>query len=156
MISSQSINILKNAPSVASTVGQNIAFLAANGAVPWLNTLSTAVKPSVTQRYQNKAAPHIIFFLVDDWGYNDCGYQSSWLNWTTPNIDKLMHAGVRFTHYYTHELCGPSRAALLTGRYAARFGMNGDTQDIVELPHSEFTLGQEMQSAGYRTNLIGK
>ena len=110
----------------------------------------------MTQRYENKAAPHIIFFLVDDWGYNDCGYQSSWLNWTTPNIDKLMQAGVRFTHYYTHELCGPSRAALLTGRYAARFGMNGDTQDIVELPHSEFTLGQEMQSAGYRTNLIGK
>jgi len=97
LTSSQSINILKNAPSVASTVGQNIAFLAANGAVPWLNTLSTAVKPSVTQRYQNKAAPHIIFFLVDDWGYNDCGYQSSWLNWTTLNIDKLMQACTNIT-----------------------------------------------------------
>eukprot|EP01034_Spumella_vulgaris_P023024 gene23024-29212_t len=97
-----------------------------------------------------------MIFLVDDWGYNDIGYRSTYMNWTTPNIDKLANNGIKLGNYYTHELCGPSRAALLTGRYATRFGMHGSDKDIVEVPLAEVTLAEELKSAGYRTYLIGK
>ncbi len=93
---------------------------------------------------------------MDDWGFNDAGYQSTYLNWTTPNIDKFMLSGIRLGNYFTHELCGPSRAALLTGRYATRFGMHGNTVDTIELPLAEVTISEELKSAGYRTNLVGK
>eukprot|EP01034_Spumella_vulgaris_P035511 gene35511-43782_t len=95
-------------------------------------------------------------FVVDDWGFNDAGYQSTYMNWTTPNIDKLANGGIKLSNYYTHESCVPSRAALLTGRYALRFGMHGESNERIELPLTEVTLADELKSAGYRTNHVGK
>lgn len=143
-----------NDPQVPNNDGQKEAFDAAGGIVPWRD--SDVEARNITQKYSYSGAPHIVFFFVDDWGYNDAGFQSTYMNWTTPNIDALMRKGIRLTNYYTHETCVPSRAALMTGRYAGRFGMNEGSSEIQELPLSECTLGEEMKSAGYETYLIGK
>jgi len=82
---------------------------------------------SIEKVYHTKLQPNIVFFLVDDWGYNDFGLTSiNHLQGTTPNIDRLAKEGIRLTNYYTYELCTPSRAAFLTGRYAFRFGLQGN------------------------------
>ena len=53
--------------------------------------------------------PNIVFVLVDDWGYNDVGYRSSYLSWTTPTIDKLASEGIKLENYYTSYYCMPAR-----------------------------------------------
>jgi arylsulfatase B/arylsulfatase I/J len=126
---------------------------AAGGVVPWL---TDEFSRATSQLYSHSKAPNIVLFVVDDWGWNDVGYQSTYLDWTTPNIDKLASKGIKLTNYFTHELCVPSRAALMTGRYALRFGMNGAEGDSEELYLSEVTMAEELKSAGYRTNLVGK
>ena len=65
--------------------------------------------------------PNIIFILADDLGIGEVGCYGSDNN-KTPNIDKLAKNGLKFTHAYTAPLCGPSRALILTGRYAFRTG----------------------------------
>ena len=57
----------------------------------------------IEQRYFPENPPHIIFVLVDDWGWNDIGYRSSYMNWTTPTIDKLADQGVKLENYFTHK-----------------------------------------------------
>jgi len=49
----------------------------------------------------NPTAPHIVFVLVDDWGINDPGWKSSYLSWTTPNIDRLAAEGIKLDNYYS-------------------------------------------------------
>lgn len=83
------------------------------------------------------------------------GYRSTYLNWTTPTIDRLASEGVKLENYFSSYLCVPARGALLTGRYPIRLGL-WKSSDGAELPLSEVTLGQEMQSAGYRTYMVGK
>jgi arylsulfatase A len=68
-----------------------------------------------------KAQPNIIFILADDLGIGDVSAYGSDNN-KTPLIDKLALEGIRFTNAYTAPLCGPSRARILTGRYAFRSG----------------------------------
>ena len=77
------------------------------------------------------------------------------MNWTTPTIDRLAAEGVKLENYFTYYTCVPARGALLTGRYPVRYGL-WESYSAVELPLSEVTLGQEMQSAGYRTYMVGK
>jgi arylsulfatase A-like enzyme len=125
------------------------------GTTPWINISISekTAKPIVDEIYSYSAAPNIVFFLVDDWGMNDIGYHSTYMNWTTPNIDSAIRQGITLDNYFTHERCIPSRAALMTGKYAARFGMHG--ADLkVELPIAETTLAEELKSAGYRTYLM--
>ena len=121
---------------------------------PW--TLNTA-QYDIEHKYAYPKAPHIVFILVDDWGYNDVGYRSTSMTWTTPTIDKLASEGVILNNYFTHESCAPSRGALMTGRLAIRLGLQGAADDFgPELPLAEVTLAQELKSAGYKTYLIGK
>ena len=62
---------------------------------------------------------------------------------------------MKLENYFSSYLCVPARGALLTGRYPIRLGL-WKSSDGAELPLSEITLGQEMQSAGYRTYMVGK
>lgn len=57
----------------------------------------------------SSSSPNIVFVLVDDWGYNDVGYRSSYLSWTTPTIDKLASEGIKLENYYTSYYCMPAR-----------------------------------------------
>jgi Sulfatase len=123
------------------------------GIVPWVDDTYTRGVPEV--KFTNPSAPHIVFILVDDWGWNDIGYQSSWLSFTTPNIDKLAAEGIKLSNYWTSCLCAPSRGSLMTGRYAFRLGLS-EEKSGGELPLSEVTIAEEMKRAGYRTAMVGK
>jgi arylsulfatase A-like enzyme len=124
------------------------------GICPYLNN---TYSKTVEQLYDYSGAPHIVFIMVDDWGYNDVGYHSTYMPFVSPNIDDLAQDGIIIENYFTHESCTPSRGAFITGRYALRLGFEEcDENDGAELPLSETTLAQEMKSAGYRTYMVGK
>ncbi|MGH8694390.1 MAG: sulfatase-like hydrolase/transferase [Burkholderiales bacterium] len=65
------------------------------------------------------ARPNIIFILADDLGWSDLACYGADLH-ETPHLDRLARAGVRFTQAYAMPVCSPTRAALLTGKHAAR------------------------------------
>ena len=93
---------------------------AAGGVSPWM---SSSFEPlQITQKYFYSDAPHIFFILIDDWGYNDPGFRSTYMSWTTPTFDRLKEEGVLLEYYYTNEVCAPSRGSFLTGRYNLRLG----------------------------------
>ena len=101
--------------------------------------------------------PNVILIMADDLGYGDLGsYGQSEIK--TPELDAMAAAGMRFTDFYSgHTLCPPSRETLMTGRHtghtAIRGGKRGTDQRFCD---SRTTIGQMMQSAGYRTAVIGK
>ena len=99
--------------------------------------------------------PNIIFILADDLGIGDVSAYGSDQN-KTPFIDKLAAEGIRFTHAYTAPLCGPSRARILTGRYAFRTGaVNQDRVGKIK-PAAETITPAILKKAGYASALIGK
>lgn len=102
--------------------------------------------------------PNIVIIFADDLGWGDLGvYGHPTIR--TPRIDGLAAQGTRLTTFYVASpTCSPSRAALLTGRYPIRTGVNaafGPDQKI-GLPPNEFTLAEALKTAGYGTALIGK
>ena len=103
--------------------------------------------------------PNIILILADDLGYGDIGANGADLI-ATPNVDRLAREGVRFTSFYASaNICTPSRAGLLTGRYAIRSGLGHNViepQDEHGMPADELTVAELLRDAGYRTALIGK
>ena len=108
------------------------------------------------------AAPNIVIILADDLGYGDLGCYGS-PNIRTPNLDRMAGEGMRFTQFYsTAEVCTPSRAALLTGRYPIRSGMCNDQFRVIRnistggLPAEEITLAEALKTRGYATATIGK
>ena len=85
--------------------------------------------------------------LVDDWGWNDVGYRSTYMDWTTPTVDRLAKEGIKMENYYTSYYCLPSRTALMTGRYPFRTGTWNNNYES-ELPVDESTIAEELQSEG--------
>jgi arylsulfatase A-like enzyme len=68
---------------------------------------------------EGKGKPNILIIFTDDQGYADLGCYGNQKN-KTPVLDKLAKEGTRFTSFYAQPVCGPSRSALLTGRYPVR------------------------------------
>ena len=99
--------------------------------------------------------PNIIYILADDLGIGDVSCYGSDNN-KTPIIDNLAKGGIRFTHGYTAPLCGPSRAMILTGRYAFRTG--AVNQDMVAQikPENEVLIPSVLKTAGYTSAMVGK
>ena len=99
------------------------------------------------------ARPNVIVLLVDDLGWGDVSCLNNGAV-KTPHIDRLAQTGVTFTSgYVTAPLCGPSRAAFFSGRYAQRFGFWDNSGGI---PTDQPLLPGVLRAAGYRTALIGK
>tara|TARA_R110002049_G_scaffold4601_5_gene32238 strand:- start:331843 stop:334296 length:2454 start_codon:yes stop_codon:yes gene_type:complete len=92
--------------------------------------------------------PNILIIFTDDQGFGDLGcYGSKTIR--TPRIDQLAKEGTRFTNFYAQVVCGPSRSALLTGRYPVRsLGWS--------MPADEITIAEQLKQAGYTTGCIGK
>lgn len=128
----------------------SIAFLAA------LATPATAEQP--------KGAPkHVVFFMIDDFGFADASYKSTMYNGTapppTPNIDALAMAGIRLESHYVNKLCSPTRTAFLSGRYAYTNGQDDgvivDGQNI-DMPLNLKTVADRLAEAGWDTSNYGK
>ena len=100
--------------------------------------------------------PNVILILTDDQGYGDLGAYGA-TDLRTPNIDRLAAEGIRFTDFYAQPICGPARAALLTGSYPIRIAEPGNTKSPNTVIHSkELTIAEVLQGAGYATAAIGK
>lgn len=107
-----------------------------------------------------KKQPNIVLILADDLGYGDLGcYGQEKIR--TPNIDRLATEGMRFTQFYCGApVCAPSRCVLLTGKHLGHAAIRDNSEVQPEgqlpLPSEETTLGELLQTAGYRTAAIGK
>lgn len=101
--------------------------------------------------------PNIIVILADDLGSGDVGWRGGEIK--TPNLDKLALTGARLEQFYVQPLCSPTRAALLTGRYPMRHGLQvGVVRPWAQygLPLEERTLPRALRDAGYTTAIFGK
>ena len=95
-----------------------------------------------------ESRPNILIIFTDDQGYADLGCYGNEKN-KTPRLDRLAKEGTRFTSFYAQTVCGPSRSALLTGRYPIRSKGWG-------MPAAEITFAERMRKSGYQTACIGK
>jgi len=117
--------------------------------------LSAAITPQAPP-----ARPNIVLIVADDLGYGDLGSYGA-RDIRTPNIDRLAREGVRLTDYYANaSVCTPTRAALITGRYQQRVGLERPLDTGVGLteglPVTGRSLPQLLKNAGYATGLVGK
>ncbi len=106
------------------------------------------VHARTTAAEEVSARPNILIIFTDDQGYADLGCFGSEKN-KTPRMDQLAREGTRFTNFYAQTVCGPSRSALLTGRYPIR-------SKGWSMPASEITWAELIREAGYQTACIGK
>ena len=140
-------------PNTATRKGSRYArfgFVAALLSV-WM--AATAATPPATTR---AGTPNVIVILADDLGYGDLGsYGGKRIR--TPNLDRLAAEGMRFTSFYAQPVCGPSRAALMTGSYPLRVAKR---KNVVEhhprLHAQEITIAEILKTRGYATAAFGK
>jgi arylsulfatase A-like enzyme len=140
----------------------------------WLNafTLMAGLPAAAAQRSDK---PNVLFILVDDYGIQDVGIEGSTF-YETPHIDALARGGMRFTRGYAAcQVCSPSRASILLGKYPARHGITDwigagvgegfakqrHTKLLVpdyvrNLPAADTTLAEALKQAGYATFFAGK
>ncbi len=104
------------------------------------------------------ASPNVVLIYADDLGYADLSVQGA-KGYTTPHLDKMAAEGRRFTDFYVASpVCSASRAALLTGCYAARVGIKGALMPKSQtgLHPDETTLAELLRGKGYATGMFGK
>ena len=143
------------------TRARRAAALVAVLALACLAAACAAPAERVAPELRTDRRPNVVLVFVDDLGYGDVGFTGG-TEARTPNLDRLAAEGVVFANgYATHPFCGPSRAGLLTGRYAARFGNDQNFAHAPDdpehgLPVEETTFAARLRDAGYRTGLVGK
>jgi arylsulfatase A-like enzyme len=135
---------LAKLPRLVAAWFAGLVVLSALGLIP--------TTPAVAQ-----TKPNIVFILADDLGWKDVGYHGSDIK--TPNIDELAQTGARFEQFYAMPMCTPTRAALMTGRYPLRYGLQMaviPSAGRYGLATDEFLLPQALKEAGYQTAIVGK
>jgi len=108
----------------------------------------------------NTEKPNIIVIMADDMGFSDLGCYGGEIQ--TPNIDQLAREGVRFIGFRNTARCTPSRASLLTGRYAHSVGVGSMSRDRNlpgyrgQLSTDAPTMAEILKPHGYATGIVGK
>ena len=105
------------------------------------------------------SSPNIIFIVMDDWGYADISARGAEFN--TPYLDQLYQDSIVLNHHYIGLVCSPSRAQMLTGRYAWNFGFSSQTPfspaGISTFPTGFPTIGNLLsQYTEYKSYVTGK
>ncbi|SHO67301.1 Arylsulfatase A [Pseudoxanthobacter soli DSM 19599] len=135
-------------PSRRDVLAGGTGFLAA---IAGLSMLAPGARAADAPR------PHVLYIVADDLGFADVGFHGSDIK--TPNLDRLAAEGAKLGQFYTQPMCTPTRAALLTGRYPLRYGLQTGvipSGASYGLATDEFLLPQALKEAGYRTALVGK
>jgi arylsulfatase A-like enzyme len=106
-----------------------------------------------------QSLPNFIIIYADDMGYGDLGCYGA-EGYETPLLDQMAEEGIRFTDFSTScSICTPSRAGLLTGRNAKRWGHDGKVYWPYSkdgMPSSEITIAEVLKQKGYQTAIVGK
>ena len=112
--------------------------------------------------------PHIVFVLIDDWGWGNWGKHrdEKFAETVTPNMDKLVANGVLLDQFYTHQYCAPSRCSLQTGRlpiHANVVNAGLQTANVADpiagmsgIPRDMTGIATKLKTAGYATHMVGK
>ncbi len=120
----------------------------------------TVLPQDATAVSQNKSRPNIVLINMDNFGYGELGVYGGGITRgaPTPRIDKLASEGMRLTNFNVEAQCTPSRAALMTGRYAKRTG-NASVNwvaGVYGLTQWEYTMPEMLSDVGYATGMFGK
>jgi arylsulfatase A-like enzyme len=127
--------------------------------------IAALAPPAIAPAADAARRPNIVIILGDDLGYADIGAFGSEIK--TPNLDSLARDGVRFTNFYTHASCSPTRSVLLSGVDTHLNGLGNMDEwtapnqwgvDGYEgyLNNRVATLPQVLKDAGYHTYMVGK
>ncbi|WP_197451886.1 sulfatase family protein [Rosistilla carotiformis] len=117
-----------------------------------LGLVSVALAPMLAAA----APPNFVIIFTDDQGYQDVGCFGS-PDIRTPCLDAMAQAGMKFTNFYAQPICGPSRAALMTGCYPLRVAERGNTKQVHPILHEqEITIAEVLKPQGYATACFGK
>ena len=126
--------------------------------------------PAISAAEAANRRPNIIFIMADDLGYTDVACFGS-KYYETPNIDRLAAQGMRLRSHHHCQNCTPTRAALMSGQYAARTGVYTvggidrfnwskrplrPVDNVTELPLDRATIADQLKLAGYATGMFGK
>ncbi len=120
-------------------------FLQIGGAVPPLAAVSCSGPGQSTRRKR----PNIVVIMSDDMGYSDLGCYGGEIE--TPNLDRLASQGIRFTRYYTNNMCVPTRASLMSGCYTTKALGPGN-----RISPQVVTAAEALRDGGYSTYISGK
>lgn len=113
--------------------------------------------PSSGAASSTSTRPNVVYVLADDLGWKDVGFHGSDIQ--TPTIDALAAGGARLEQFYAEPMCTPTRAALMTGRYPFRYGLQTaviPSAGMYGLATDEWLLPQALHDAGYETYIVGK
>src|SRR5262245_23165128 len=137
-------------------MNMKIAALAACTAIMSLLSIrltAANAQPNKSSKPEGTAhKPNIVHIVADDLGWKDVGFHGSDIK--TPNLDKLAAGGVKLEQFYAQPMCTPTRAALMTGRYPFRYGLQTAVIPAgakYGLATDEWLLPQCLKEAGYNT-----
>jgi arylsulfatase A-like enzyme len=114
--------------------------------------------PVWTNAQDASGKPHLVHIVADDLGWKDVGFNGC-TDIKTPHLDKLATEGAKLTQFYVQPMCTPTRAALMTGRYPFRYGLQTAVIPSVSaygLDTEEVLMPQVLKKAGYKTAIVGK
>ena len=130
--------------------------------------VATTEKIDALETIPPPPGPHIVFLLVDDWGWANVGYHRDppTPEVSTPNIDDLLKNGVELDQHYVYRFCSPSRSSFLTGRLPIHVNdentgvQNYNPKDPISgfggIPRNMTSIADKLREAGYATHMVGK